>query len=50
MLSVFPTNMKSSAFLTPAIVYALAIGISFAVAAMIKLIDRALHSAKANKN
>ncbi len=42
--------MKSSAFLTPAIVYALAIGISFAVAAMIKLIDRALHSAKANKN
>jgi hypothetical protein len=50
LLSVFPTNMKSSDFLTPAIVYALATGISFAVAAMIKVIDRALHSTTAPKN
>ncbi|MFT3828510.1 MAG: hypothetical protein QM691_02275 [Opitutaceae bacterium] len=40
--------MKASNFLTPAIVYALAIGISFAVAAMIKLIDRSLHAARAS--
>lgn len=41
--------MKASNFLTPAIVYALAIGISFAVAALIKLIDRSLQAARAEK-
>ncbi len=38
--------MKASLLLTPAIVYALAIGISFAVAAMIKLIDRSLQAVR----
>ncbi len=41
--------MNSQDIITPAIVYALATVISFAVAAMIKLIDRALQSAKAEK-
>ncbi len=41
--------MTSNDLLTPAIVYALATAISFAVAAMIKLIDRALQTAKADK-
>jgi hypothetical protein len=41
--------MKASNFLTPAIVYALAIGISFAVAAMIKLIDRSLQAVRSEK-
>lgn len=42
--------MKASTFITPAIVYALAIGISFAVAAMIKLIDRSLQAARSKKS
>lgn len=41
--------MKASILLTPVIVYALAIGISFAVAALIKVIDRSLQGARATK-
>ena len=42
--------MKSSMFLTPLIVYVLAIGISFAVAALIKVIDQTLHALAAKKS
>lgn len=41
--------MKNSALLTPVIVYVLAIAISFAVAGLIKVIDRALHALATKK-
>lgn len=41
--------MKASLLLTPVIVYALAFGISFAVAALIKVIDRSLQGARTTK-
>lgn len=41
--------MKTSVLLTPVIVYVLAIGISFAVAALIKVIDRTLQALATTK-
>ena len=42
--------MKSSLLLTPVIVYVLAIAISFAVAGLIKVIDRSLQALAAKKS